>query len=134
MTRPLYLLALASAAALQLRPARPLRCMALQRRINREAGWIANPSRGMDPEVLQQDDSLDVLVRKHNNLVEELKALEAPPAAPRSAAAAAGPNSHRVPIHARRPKPRKAVQNFMKMPPRKKVAVGFAVAGTIVAL
>jgi hypothetical protein len=115
---------LASAAALQLRPARPLRRLALQRRINREADWISNPARGLDPECLQQDDSLDVLVRKHNNLVEELKALDAPPAAQRATAAAAGPNSHRVPIHARRPKPRKAVQNFMKMPPRKKSCGG----------
>ena len=61
--RPLRLLALASAArALQFSPAKPLRRRALQRRIRREADWIANPSRGMDPEVLQQDDALDDLV------------------------------------------------------------------------
>ena len=118
--RPLRLLALASAArALQLSPAKPLRRRALQRRIRREADWIANPSRGMDPEVLQQDDALDDLVRKHNNLVEELNALDAP-ARPRSTAAVAGPNAHRVPIH--KVEPRKAVRKFMKMPPAKKAA------------
>ena len=119
--RPLRLLALASAArALQFSPAKPLRRRALQRRIRREADWISNPSRGMDPEVLQQDDALDDLVRKHNNLVEELNALDMP-ARPRSTAAVAGPNAHRIPIN-KKPvvAPRKAVRNFMKKPPAKK--------------
>ena len=131
--RPLRLLALASgAAALQFTPAKPLRRRALQRRIRREADWISNPSRGMDPEVLQQDDALDDLVRKHNNLVEELNALDAP-ARPRSTAAVAGPNAHRVPIH--KVEPRKAVRKFMKMPPAKKAAaVGAAVGAAVIAL
>ena len=74
--RPLRLLALAAAAAaLQFSPVKPLRRRALQRRIRREADFISSPARGMDPEVLiQDDDALDDLVRKHNNLVEELKA------------------------------------------------------------
>ena len=136
--RPLRLLALASgAAALQFTPAKPLRRRALQRRIRREADWISNPSRGMDPEVLQQDDALDDLVRKHNNLVEELNALDMP-ARPRSTAAVAGPNAHRVPIN-KKPvvAPRKAVRKFMKMPPAKKAAaaVGAAVgAAAVIAL
>ena len=136
--RPLLLLALVSgAAALQFTPAKPLRRRALQRRIRREADWISNPSRGMDPEVLQQDDALDDLVRKHNNLVEELNALDAP-ARPRSTAAVAGPNAHRVPIN-KKPvvAPRKAVRKFMKMPPAKKAAaaVGAAVgAAAVIAL
>ena len=132
------LLALAAAAAaLQFSPAKPLRRRALQRRIRREADWIANPVRGMDPEVLQQDDALDDLVRKHNNLIEELNALDAP-ARPRSTAAVAGPNAHRIPIN-KKPvvAPRKAVRKFMKMPPAKKAAaaVGAAVgAAAVIAL
>ena len=135
--RPLYLLALAAAAAaLQFSPVKPLRRRALQRRIRREADFISSPARGMDPEVLQQDDALDDLVRKHNNLVEELNALDAP-ARPRSTAAVAGPNAHRVPIN-KKPvfAPRKAVRNFAKMPPAKKAAaVGAAVgAAAVIAL
>ena len=129
------LLALAAAAAaLQFSPAKPLRRRALQRRIRREADWIANPSRGMDPEVLQQDDALDDLVRKHNNLIEELNALDMP-ARPRSTAAVAGPNAHRIPIN-KNPvvAPRKAVRNFVRAPIGKKIAVAGAVAGTIIAL
>jgi hypothetical protein len=133
--RPLRLLALASgAAALQFSPVKPLRRRALQRRIRREADFISSPARGMDPEVLiQDDDALDDLVRKHNNLVEELNALDAP-ARPRSTAAVAGPNAHRVPIH--KVEPRKAVRKFMKMPPAKKAAaVGAAVgAAAVIAL
>ena len=126
------LLALAAAAAaLQFSPAKPLRRRALQRRIRREADWISNPSRGMDPEVLQQDDALDDLVRKHNNLVEELNALDMP-ARPRSTAAVAGPNAHRIPIN--KVEPRKAVRNFVRAPIGKKIAVASAVAGTIIAL
>ena len=126
------LLALAAAAAaLQFSPAKPLRRRALQRRIRREADWIANPSRGMDPEVLQQDDALDDLVRKHNNLIEELNALDMP-ARPRSTAAVAGPNAHRIPIN--KVEPRKAVRNFVRAPIGKKIAVAGAVAGTIIAL
>ena len=126
------LLALAAAAAaLQFSPAKPLRRRALQRRIRREADWIANPSRGMDPEVLQQDDALDDLVRKHNNLIEELNALDMP-ARPRSTAAVAGPNAHRIPIN--KVAPRKAVRNFVRAPIGKKIAVAGAVAGTIIAL
>ena len=126
------LLALAAAAAaLQFSPAKPLRRRALQRRIRREADWIANPARGMDPEVLQQDDALDDLVRKHNNLIEELEALDAP-ARPRSTAAVAGPNAHRIPIN--KVEPRKAVRNFVRAPIGKKIAVAGAVAGTIIAL
>ena len=119
--RPLYLLALAAAAAaLQFSPVKPLRRRALQRRIRREADFISSPARGMDPEVLiQDDDALDDLVRKHNNLVEELRNLDEP-ARPRSTAAVAGPNAHRVPIH--KVEPRKAVRKFMKMPPAKKAA------------
>ena len=137
--RPLYLLALAAAAtALQFSPVKPLRRRALQRRIRREADFISSPARGMDPEVLiQDDDALDDLVRKHNNLVEELNALDAP-ARPRSTAAVAGPNAHRVPIN-KKPvvAPRKAVRKFMKMPPAKKAAaaVGAAVgAAAVIAL
>ena len=137
--RPLRLLALASgAAALQFSPVKPLRRRALQRRIRREADFIASPARGMDPEVLiQDDDVLDDLVRKHNNLVEELRNLDEP-ARPRSTAAVAGPNAHRVPIN-KKPvvAPRKAVRKFMKMPPAKKAAaaVGAAVgAAAVIAL
>ena len=126
------LLALAAAAAaLQFSPAKPLRRRALQRRIRREADWITNPSRGMDPEVLQQDDALDDLVRKHNNLIEELNALDMP-ARPRSTAAVAGPNAHRIPIN--KVEPRQAVRNFVRAPIGKKIAVAGAVAGTIIAL
>ena len=136
--RPLYLLALAAAAtALQFSPVKPLRRRALQRRIRREADFISSPARGMDPEVLiQDDDALDDLVRKHNNLVEELRNLDEP-ARPRSTAAVAGPNAHRVPIN-KKPifAPRKAVRNFAKMPPAKKAAaVGAAVgAAAVIAL
>ena len=137
--RTLYLLALAAAAAaLQFSPVKPLRRRALQRRIRREADFIASPARGMDPEVLiQDDDVLDDLVRKHNNLVEELRNLDEP-ARPRSTAAVAGPNAHRVPIN-KKPvvAPRKAVRKFMKMPPAKKAAaaVGAAVgAAAVIAL
>ena len=131
--RPLRLLALAAAAAaLQFSPVKPLRRRALQRRIRREADFIASPARGMDPEVLiQDDDALDDLVRKHNNLVEELNALDAP-ARPRSTAAVAGPNAHRIPIN--KVEPRKAVRNFVRAPIGKKIAVAGAVAGTIIAL
>jgi len=92
----------------------------------------------MDPEVLiQDDDALDDLARKHNNLVEELRNLDEP-ARPRSTAAVAGPNAHRVPIN-KKPvvAPRKAVRKFMKMPPAKKAAaaVGAAVgAAAVIAL
>ena len=135
--RPHRLLALAAAAAaLQFSPVKPLRRRALQRRIRREADVIASPARGMDPEVLiQDDDVLDDLVRKHNNLIEELEALDAP-ARPRSTAAVAGPNAHRIPIN-KKPvvAPRKAVRNFMKMPPAKKAAaVGAAVGAAVIAL
>ena len=135
--RPLYLIALAAAAAaLQFSPVKPLRRRALQRRIRREADFIASPARGMDPEVLiQDDDVLDDLVRKHNNLIEELEALDAP-ARPRSTAAVAGPNAHRIPIN-KKPvvAPRKAVRNFMKMPPAKKAAVvGGALGAAVIAL
>ena len=137
--RPLYLLALAAAAtALQFSPVKPLRRRALQRRIRREADFISSPARGMDPEVLiQDDDALDDLARKHNNLVEELRNLDEP-ARPRSTAAVAGPNAHRVPIN-KKPvvAPRKAVRKFMKMPPAKKAAaaVGAAVgAAAVIAL
>ena len=135
--RPLYLLALAvAAAALQFSPVKPLRRRALQRRIRREADFISSPARGMDPEVLiQDDDALDDLVRKHNNLVEELRNLDEP-ARPRSTAAVAGPNAHRVPIN-KKPvvAPRKAVRKFMKMPPAKKAAaVGAAVGAAVIAL
>ena len=131
--RSLYLLALAAAAAaLQFSPVKPLRRRALQRRIRREADFIASPARGMDPEVLiQDDDALDDLVRKHNNLIEELEALDAP-ARPRSTAAVAGPNAHRIPIN--KVEPRKAVRNFVRAPIGKKIAVAGAVAGTIIAL
>ena len=108
----------AAAAALQFSPVKPLRRRALQRRIRREADFISSPARGMDPEVLiQDDDALDDLVRKHNNLVEELRNLDEP-ARPRSTAAVAGPNAHRVPIN-KKPvfAPRKAVlQLRAKMP------------------
>ena len=135
--RALRLLALAAAAAaLQFSPVKPLRRRALQRRIRREADFIASPARGMDPEVLiQDDDVLDDLVRKHNNLIEELEALDAP-ARPRSTAAVAGPNAHRIPIN-KKPvvAPRKAVRNFMKMPPAKKAAVvGSALGAAVIAL
>ena len=137
--RPLYLLVLAAAAAaLQFSPVKPLRRRALQRRIRREADFISSPARGMDPEVLiQDDDALDDLARKHNNLVEELRNLDEP-ARPRSTAAVAGPNAHRVPIN-KKPvvAPRKAVRKFMKMPPAKKAAaaVGAAVgAAAVIAL
>ena len=135
--RPLRLLALASAArALQFSPVKPLRRRALQRRIRREADFISSPARGMDPEVLiQDDDALDDLVRKHNNLVEELRNLDEP-ARPRSTAAVAGPNAHRVPIN-KKPvvAPRKAVRKFLKMPPAKKAAaVGAAVGAAVIAL
>ena len=135
--RPLRLLALASgAAALQFSPVKPLRRRALQRRIRREADFISSPARGMDPEVLiQDDDALDDLARKHNNLVEELRNLDEP-ARPRSTAAVAGPNAHRVPIN-KKPvvAPRKAVRKFMKMPPAKKAAaVGAAVGAAVIAL
>ena len=131
--RPHRLLALAAAAAaLQFSPVKPLRRRALQRRIRREADFIASPARGMDPEVLiQDDDALDDLVRKHNNLIEELEALDAP-ARPRSTAAVAGPNAHRIPIN--KVEPRKAVRNFVRAPIGKKIAVAGAVAGTIIAL
>ena len=131
--RPLYLLVLAAAAAaLQFSPVKPLRRRALQRRIRREADFIASPARGMDPEVLiQDDDALDDLVRKHNNLVEELRNLDEP-ARPRSTAAVAGPNAHRIPIN--KVEPRKAVRNFVRAPIGKKIAVAGAVAGTIIAL
>ena len=131
--RPHRLLALAAAAAaLQFSPVKPLRRRALQRRIRREADFIASPARGMDPEVLiQDDDALDDLVRRHNNLVEELNALDAP-ARPRSTAAVAGPNAHRIPIN--KVEPRKAVRNFVRAPIGKKIAVAGAVAGTIIAL
>ena len=131
--RTLYLLALAAAAAaLQFSPVKPLRRRALQRRIRREADFIASPARGMDPEVLiQDDDALDDLVRKHNNLIEELNALDMP-ARPRSTAAVAGPNAHRIPIN--KVEPRKAVRNFVRAPIGKKIAVAGAVAGTIIAL
>ena len=131
--RALRLLVLAAAAAaLQFSPVKPLRRRALQRRIRREADFIASPARGMDPEVLiQDDDVLDDLVRKHNNLVEELEALDAP-ARPRSTAAVAGPNAHRIPIN--KVEPRKAVRNFVRAPIGKKIAVAGAVAGTIIAL
>ena len=134
--RSLRLLALAAAAAaLQFSPVKPLRRRALQRRIRREADFIASPARGMDPEVLiQDDDALDDLVRKHNNLVEELRNLDEP-ARPRSTAAVAGPNAHRIPIN-KKPvvAPRKAVCNFVRAPIGKKIAVAGAVAGTIIAL
>ena len=135
--RPLYLIALAAAAAaLQFSPVKPLRRRALQRRIRREADFIASPARGMDPEVLiQDDDALDDLVRKHNNLIEELEALDAP-ARPRSTAAVAGPNAHRIPIN-KKPvfAPRKAVRNFAKMPPAKKAAaVGGVIGAAVIAL
>ena len=60
------------------------------------------------------------------------------PARPRSTAAVAGPNAHRVPIN-KKPvvAPRKAVRKFMKMPPAKKAAaaVGAAVgAAAVIAL
>ena len=131
--RPHRLLALAAAAAaLQFSPVKPLRRRALQRRIRREADFIASPARGMDPEVLiQDDDALDDLVRKHNNLVEELRNLDEP-ARPRSTAAVAGPNAHRIPIN--KVEPRKAVRNFVRAPIGKKIAVAGAVAGTIIAL
>ena len=132
--RPLYLIALAAAAAaLQFSPVKPLRRRALQRRIRREADFIASPARGMDPEVLiQDDDALDDLVRKHNNLIEELEALDAP-ARPRSTAAVAGPNAHRIPIN--KVEPRKAVRKFMKMPPAKKAAaIGGVVGAAVIAL
>ena len=131
--RALRLLALAAAAAaLQFSPVKPLRRRALQRRIRREADFIASPARGMDPEVLiQDDDALDDLVRKHNNLVEELRNLDEP-ARPRSTAAVAGPNAHRIPIN--KVEPRKAVRNFVRAPIGKKIAVAGAVAGTIIAL
>ena len=132
--RPHRLLALAAAAAaLQFSPVKPLRRRALQRRIRREADFIASPARGMDPEVLiQDDDALDDLVRKHNNLVEELHALDAP-ARPRSTAAVAGPNAHRIPIN--KVEPRKAVRKFMKMPPAKKAAaIGGVVGAAVIAL
>ena len=122
----------AAAAALQFSPVKPLRRRALQRRIRREADFISSPARGMDPEVLiQDDDALDDLVRKHNNLIEELEALDAP-ARPRSTAAVAGPNAHRIPIN--KVEPRKAVRNFVRAPIGKKIAVAGAVAGTIIAL
>ena len=93
---------------------------------------LASPARGMDPEVLiQDDDALDDLVRKHNNLVEELRNLDEP-ARPRSTAAVAGPNAHRIPIN--KVEPRKAVRNFVRAPIGKKIAVAGAVAGTIIAL
>ena len=132
--RPLRLLTLAAAAAaLQFSPVKPLRRRALQRRIRREADFIASPARGMDPEVLiQDDDALDDLVRKHNNLIEELEALDAP-ARPRSTAAVAGPNAHRIPIN--KVEPRKAVRKFMKMPPAKKAAaIGGVVGAAVIAL
>ena len=132
--RPLYLLVLAAAAAaLQFSPVKPLRRRALQRRIRREADFIASPARGMDPEVLiQDDDALDDLVRKHNNLIEELNALDMP-ARPRSTAAVAGPNAHRIPIN--KVEPRKAVRKFMKMPPAKKAAaIGGVVGAAVIAL
>ena len=132
--RPHRLLALAAAAAaLQFSPVKPLRRRALQRRIRREADFIASPARGMDPEVLiQDDDALDDLVRKHNNLIEELEALDAP-ARPRSTAAVAGPNAHRIPIN--KVEPRKAVRKFMKMPPAKKAAaIGGVVGAAVIAL
>ena len=132
--RPPRLLALAAAAAaLQFSPVKPLRRRALQRRIRREADFIASPARGMDPEVLiQDDDALDDLVRKHNNLIEELEALDAP-ARPRSTAAVAGPNAHRIPIN--KVEPRKAVRKFMKMPPAKKAAaIGGVVGAAVIAL
>jgi hypothetical protein len=131
--RALRLLALAAAAAaLQFSPVKPLRRRALQRRIRREADFIASPARGMDPEVLiQDDDALDDLVRKHNNLVEELRNLDEP-ARPRSTAAVAGPNAHRIPIN--KVAPRKAMRNFVRAPIGKKIAVAGAVAGTIIAL
>ena len=132
--RPLYLIALAAAAAaLQFSPVKPLRRRALQRRIRREADFIASPARGMDPEVLiQDDDALDDLVRKHNNLIEELNALDMP-ARPRSTAAVAGPNAHRIPIN--KVEPRKAVRKFMKMPPAKKAAaIGGVVGAAVIAL
>ena len=123
----------AAAAALQFSPVKPLRRRALQRRIRREADFIASPARGMDPEVLiQDDDALDDLVRKHNNLIEELEALDAP-ARPRSTAAVAGPNAHRIPIN--KVEPRKAVRKFMKMPPAKKAAaIGGVVGAAVIAL
>ena len=94
------------------------------------SGW--EPPRGMDPEVLQQDDALDDLVRKHNNLIEELNALDMP-ARPRSTAAVAGPNAHRIPIN--KVEPRKAVRKFMKMPPAKKAAaIGGVVGAAVIAL
>ena len=63
----------------QFSPVKPLRRRALQRRIRREADFISSPARGMDPEVLiQDDDALDDLVRKHNNLIEELEELDEP--------------------------------------------------------
>ena len=134
--RALRLLVLAAAAAaLQFSPVKPLRRRALQRRIRREADFISSPARGMDPEVLiQDDDVLDDLVRRHNNLIEELEALDAP-ARPRSTAAVAGPNAHRIPIN-KKPvvAPRKAVRNFVRAPIGKKIAVAGAVAGTIIAL
>ena len=132
--RSLRLVALAAAAAaLQFSPVKPLRRRALQRRIRREADFIASPARGMDPEVLiQDDDALDDLVRKHNNLIEELEALDAP-ARPRSTAAVAGPNAHRIPIN--KVEPRKAVRKFMKMPPAKKAAaIGGVVGAAVIAL
>ena len=115
--RPLYLLALAAAAAaLQFSPVKPLRRRALQRRIRREADFISSPARGMDPEVLiQDDDALDDLVRKHNNLVEELRNLDEP-ARPRSTAAVA---AERPPRAHPQVEPRKG-RKFMKMPPAKR--------------
>ena len=126
--RPLYLIALAAAAAaLQFSPVEAAARRALQRRIRREADFISSPARGMDPEVLiQDDDALDDLVRKHNNLVEELRNLDEP-ARPRSTAAVAGPNAHRVPIH--KVEPRKAVRKFMKMPTLAKKAAAVGAAG-----
>ena len=135
--RSLRLLTLAAAAAaLQFSPVKPLRRRALQRRIRREADFISSPARGMDPEVLiQDDDALDDLVRKHNNLVEELRNLDEP-ARPRSTAAVAGPNAHRIPTN-KKPvvAPRKAVRKFLKMPPAKKAAVvGGALGAAVIAL
>ena len=55
------------------------------------------------------------------------------PARPRSTAAVAGPNAHRIPIN--KVEPRKAVHKFMKMPPAKKAAaVGAAVGAAVIAL
>ena len=81
--RPLYLLALAAAAAaLQFSPVKPLRRRALQRRIRREADFISSPARGMDPEVLiQDDDALDDLVQKAQQPRRGAQELDAPAAA-----------------------------------------------------